>query len=157
MSTHEYCTVHDQPLDWCQQGIEGITPHDAKTIISTESLPPTQYLILEVLAARWRLGESSWPFPTRLRPALTALRDLGLVSFEAYNTPGNYRVRLTELGRGASMSDDYVSPLSRQQVADQPYRYDGLLRRLADVERPTGLIEGSGRRGDPRALRAWYS
>jgi hypothetical protein len=27
MSDHEYCTVHDQPLDWCQRGIEGVAPH----------------------------------------------------------------------------------------------------------------------------------
>lgn len=26
---HEYCTVHDQPLDWCERGIGGVTPHAA--------------------------------------------------------------------------------------------------------------------------------
>ena len=24
---HEYCVEHDQPLEWCQQGVEGVTPH----------------------------------------------------------------------------------------------------------------------------------
>jgi len=24
---HIYCTEHDQPLEWCMQGVEGVTPH----------------------------------------------------------------------------------------------------------------------------------
>ena len=31
----------------------------------TDSLPPTQYLVLDVLAARYRLGENAWTFPAR--------------------------------------------------------------------------------------------
>ena len=40
--------------------------------VDTDSLPPTQYLVLEVLAARARLGEACWTFPSRLKPALNA-------------------------------------------------------------------------------------
>lgn len=49
-------------------GLRGLTMHN-------EPVPPTQYLTMEVLAARWRLGEKIWTFPGHCRPALRSLAD----------------------------------------------------------------------------------
>lgn len=73
-------------------------------------LAPTQDLILEVLAARHRLGEPHWPFERRHRKALDALTDRGLISYESDVMPGLYRARLTNQGRSEALSATYVSP-----------------------------------------------
>jgi len=73
-------------------------------------LTPTQDLILEVLAARHRLGEPHWPFERRLKPALDALTNRGLISYESDVMPGLYRARLTHQGRSEALSATYVSP-----------------------------------------------
>lgn len=80
------------------------------TAVDVDSLPPTQYLILEVLAARWRTGEELWTFPSSLRPAVRALADLGLVGELNGITPKTVRVRLTEAGKTAALSEDYQPP-----------------------------------------------
>ena len=79
--------------------------------METEDLPPTQYLIMETLAARARLGETCWPFPTRLRPALTALQDRGLLWFDSGPVPGRLRTFLTSQGRADAMSETYSPPI----------------------------------------------
>jgi hypothetical protein len=38
--------------------------------VNVDNLPASQYLVLEVLAARYRLGEPFWTFPSRFRRAL---------------------------------------------------------------------------------------
>lgn len=43
------------------------------------SLSPTRELILDTLAARWRLGENLWTFDSRLKPQLDWLAEQGLV------------------------------------------------------------------------------
>ena len=78
--------------------------------VDVDTLPPTQYLVMEVLAARTRLGETIWPFPDRLRPALTALADAGLLSRLDGNVPHTCRAYLTDAGRRAALSDIYRPP-----------------------------------------------
>ena len=77
-------------------------------------MTPTQELILEVLAARHRLGEPFWPFSRRLRRHLDILQAAGLISYESDVMPDAYRVRLTEAGRREALSDTYVSPDARR-------------------------------------------
>jgi hypothetical protein len=79
--------------------------------VTTDDLPPTQYLIMEVLAARARLGETCWTFPTRLRAALTALQERGLLWFDSAPTPGDLRTFLTDHGRAEAMSATYQPPI----------------------------------------------
>ncbi len=80
--------------------------------LDTDTLPPTQYLILEVLAARERIGEPFWPFPSRLRSALAALERLGLLHYDHHNTPRNLRARLTGRGRDAALRAGYTVPVT---------------------------------------------
>jgi hypothetical protein len=86
------------------------TTSQPATPVDVDSLPPIQYLILEVLAARYRLGEHSWTFPTRLRGHADKLADAGLVGWKHGNLPRTILVWLTDTGRKASMSDTYTPP-----------------------------------------------
>lgn len=88
--------------------------------IDTDALPPTQYLILEVLAARWRLGEPFWTFPDRLKPAARALQQAGLVWTNSSPTPRCFQVSFTDAGRNAAMSDSYSPPVHRCDPPDVP-------------------------------------
>lgn len=76
------------------------------------TLPPTQQLILEVLAARHRLGERLWPFPSRLQKAVDALNRTGLIWQTSGNVPHTVRAGLTAAGIAAVVSDGYVSPFA---------------------------------------------
>jgi len=74
------------------------------------ALPPTQYLILEVLGARHRLGENLWPFRSTLAPALRALEQLGLVWTMHGSVENTIRAGLTESGTEAVLSCTYTPP-----------------------------------------------
>lgn len=76
-----------------------------------DDLPPTQYLILDVLAARYRCGESLWTFPSKLAVPLRALEDAGLVSVMHGVAPNTLRARLTEQGKAETLSLTYQLPV----------------------------------------------
>lgn len=101
-------------------------------------LPPEQYLIMEVLAARYRTGEPFWTFPSNLRQPLDALLRADLVDVLSSPAPGSLRVRLTEAGRKYSLKSDYVPPLV--EVYDTAF--DQIDGRLADYRGAKALREG---------------
>lgn len=82
------------------------------TAVDVDKLPPTQYLILELLAARYRLGETYWTFTDRVRPAADKLQNAGLIEVGSSPAPYAFQARFTEAGRLAWLSGDYVSPLA---------------------------------------------
>lgn len=88
--------------------------------VETDDLPPTQYLILEVLAARYRTGETHWTFPAKLRPQMEALERLGLIGWKSGVEYGTVRAWFTDEGRAASISPTYVSPNAEWSI-----RYPG--------------------------------
>lgn len=75
-------------------------------------MTPTEELILEVLAARYRTGESLWTFDTRHRSALKRLEERGLVTVRAGPTP-HLQVRLTEAGRQECLMEGWRPPHER--------------------------------------------
>jgi hypothetical protein len=87
-----------------------MTSPPAETVVDVDALPPTQYLILEVLAARYRLGEQHWTFPDRLAPAGRALEDAGLIWTRSGPVPHYFEARFTDAGRAAALSDEYTPP-----------------------------------------------
>jgi hypothetical protein len=89
------------------------------TAADVDALPPTQYLVMEVLAARHRLGEPFWTFPSRLAPAIGALEEAGLVWSDSAPTPRHVRVWLTDTGRAAATDTGYRSPLAGLLAAEQ--------------------------------------
>lgn len=64
-------------------------------------VPPTQYLAMEVLAARYRLGEKTWTFPAHCRPALRLLADKNWVVHKGGILEGTELAWLTEDGISA--------------------------------------------------------
>lgn len=64
-----------------------------------DPLSPTEWLVMEVLAARFRLGENSWPFPNRLRPTLRRLAGRHLISWKSGVVQGTAQAWLTRDGR----------------------------------------------------------
>lgn len=74
-------------------------------------LTPTQDLIMEVLMARYRLGENIWPFGKRFKSAIKALGDMGLVNLHHGNVENTVRASLTERGKGM-LGEHYVPPIN---------------------------------------------
>lgn len=90
--------------------------------VDTDGLPPTQCLVMEVLAARWRTGERMWTFPTAVKPAIRRLENLGLVGWQAGSAYRTVHVWLTDAGRAAVLSDTYEPPdwvEERRRLADR--------------------------------------
>ena len=79
------------------------------------SLPLTQELIVEVLIARYRLGELLWPFPTSAGKSLKALTDKGLIGYQSASTEGSYNVWFTAEGKKRYLSFNYVPPILRDK------------------------------------------
>lgn len=75
-------------------------------------LTPTEDLIMEVLAARDRLGEPFWPFSTKHRAAIRSLSEKGFVNYQSGNVENTLRVGfLNKASREAVLSPSYVPPL----------------------------------------------
>lgn len=98
--------------------------------VDVDSLPPTQYLVLEVLAARHRLGEEFWTFPSRLGATINALVQAGLVWSRSAPTPHAVQVGLTDTGRAEVLDAGYQPPAVRESVE------------YADVERLRAELAG---------------
>jgi DNA-binding MarR family transcriptional regulator len=92
-------------------------------------LPPTEYLILEVLAARVRLAERMWTFPARLKPALDRLQERGLIWYRSAPTPRDYQAYLTEAGEREALAEEYVPPRDRMSA-----EIERLRARVAELE-----------------------
>ncbi len=61
-------------------------------------LTTVEYLILDVLAARYGAGTDRWPFPHNTLPALTRLQQYGLVGWTPGTIEGTWVVWLTDTG-----------------------------------------------------------
>jgi len=75
----------------------------ADTVVDVDALPPTQYLVMEVLAARWRLGDRAWTFPSRLTPVMRSLEAAGLVWWKSGVVQGTVLAGFTDTGREAAL------------------------------------------------------
>lgn len=62
---------------------------------------PTEWLIMEVLAARWRLGETTWHFPNTLKPALKRLAERDWIAYKAATVEGHQHAWLRTDGLNA--------------------------------------------------------
>lgn len=80
------------------------------TLADMEQLPPTQYLILEVLESRYRTGTTYWTFPNSLRQAAGHLEEAGLVWLRSGPEPGWFEARLTDTATGILLSQTWAQP-----------------------------------------------
>lgn len=103
--------------------------------MASPSRPPTQYLVLDVLAARTRLGDPTWTFPNSVRPALKALAADGLVGYKSAPIGGHQLAWLTEAGRPAAISNRHRPGRDWQQVLKLGWAMHRAIRRGDDVDR----------------------
>jgi hypothetical protein len=75
----------------------------------------TEDLIMEVLAARHRLGENIWPFDSALRPRLRALAGLGLIGYKGGIVEGTCNAWMTDEGRRRFLDPTYTPPTPNDQ------------------------------------------
>lgn len=76
-----------------------------------ETVTPTEDLVLEVLAARRRLGERLWTFDSRHKQTLGRLADRGLVTTMHGIVEKTIRASLTAQGEAVALDGKYESPL----------------------------------------------
>ena len=72
-----------------------------------DAMPVTQYLIMDTLAARWRLGEEFWTFPRKVMPMLRKLSDEGWVHWQGGVNQGTVVASLTHRGMKATLTPSY--------------------------------------------------
>lgn len=77
-------------------------------------LPPVQMLIMEVLAARFRLGENCWTFSSKLRPAMKALEGHTFIWYKEGTLSGTLLAGFLPCGLEASLSSSYVAKRYRK-------------------------------------------
>ena len=89
--------------------------------------------MLEVLAARHRLGESFWTFPRRHRRTAERLSARGLVWMDLGNVENTIRVGLTEEGLAEAISPDYLSPAERKWLQADPEKVLDAVRKIMEA------------------------
>lgn len=96
-------------------------------------LPPTQFLMAEVLAARYRCGEMTWTFPRSHKHIAKALEDRRLVWWKSGIVENTILVGFTDEGKKACLSADYVPPILRSKNADEIRRLKAKIAALEDT------------------------
>lgn len=96
-------------------------------------LTPTEELVLEVLIARYRLGETYWSFNARHRAVLERLEDRDLIGYKSGIAPNSYQAWLGDAGL-ACLDDTYEAPSQEYVPTDYSCHQDanGRLCRVHD-------------------------
>lgn len=76
-------------------------------------LTPTENLVLDVLIARYRMGEHLWTFSSTVSRAVDSLENKGLVQSLNGVTEHTVRAMLTNAAIAEYLSYDYVPPIAR--------------------------------------------
>lgn len=77
-------------------------------------LTPTEDLLIEVLAARHRTGETVWTFATTHARTVRILAEKGLVAWKSGVIEKTILVWLTDDGRAYALDEEYTHPASRE-------------------------------------------
>lgn len=76
-------------------------------------LTPTENLILELLIARFRLGERLWTFDSNVRKQVVSLASKGYAHEMNGIVPQTVRARLSDEAIAMYVSFDYVPPIAK--------------------------------------------
>lgn len=85
-------------------------------------LTPTEDLIMELLAARARLGEPVWTFDVRVKHQIAHLEELGLLTLMHDIVERTVRASLTDKGRDEYLSAPYNPPILEKYKLKKKYR-----------------------------------
>lgn len=134
-------------------------------------LTPTEELVMEVLAARYRLGEHLWPFSSdrHTSRAINNLETKGLVHKMSGQTERTVRASLTDAGKKLVLLDGYVSPNEKRWLRKSPADVHAFLDKLFEGEgfRPLyephdfdgipGIIGGNCRTCGGPIVEPWHN
>jgi hypothetical protein len=95
----------------------------------SSDLTPTQALIGDVLAARYRTGETLWTFDARLRKSAEFMAAMGLVNVHHGIVEKTFRASLTELGKARFISETYVPPMDKDARARHVRNAEGFINK----------------------------
>lgn len=84
-------------------------------MIDKATISPIQELMLEVLAARYRLGEEQWTFSRRFLAAANSLCIMRLVEWKESKDKQHIEVRLAPVGKKMMLHPDYVPPILKER------------------------------------------
>jgi DNA-binding MarR family transcriptional regulator len=90
----------------------------ARPVADPGHLTPTEELVLDVLAARYRTGAHLWTLDSRVAPAVRRLEAAGLVTSIHGITDNTIRASLTAAGRAAWLSATWVLALDTSERSD---------------------------------------
>lgn len=77
------------------------------TKLKNHHLTPTEYLILETLTARVRLGENVWTYPSAVNKQLDSLEKKGLINWKSAPIENHSLAWFTPLGKATLLSKKY--------------------------------------------------
>jgi len=100
--------------------------------VTEQPLTPTEELILEVLIARYRLGEKLWTFSRRaaITRAAESLSRRGLVWLKNGMVEHSFQAGLTEKGLLEAQDPSYISPKEREWLKADPENIIEAVRRI---------------------------
>jgi DNA-binding transcriptional regulator YiaG len=84
-----------------------------------DALPAAQYLLIDVLQARLRLGENVWTFPTKLKTTIKALEAKGLVSSKNGSVEKTLLVFPSPNLREALLLGNYSAPILEKYITKE--------------------------------------
>lgn len=94
--------------------------HEEEQGLKATPLTPTENLVLEVLVARARLGETIWPFDSQVKRQVMSLQEKGFVHTMSGNVERTIRAYLTDEAIATYLSFDYVPPIARKNPETLP-------------------------------------
>ncbi|WP_251151373.1 hypothetical protein [Cellulosimicrobium sp. Marseille-Q4280] len=128
------------PIPW----ILGEVPNPLQVLVRlrAKALTPTQELVMEVLAARYRLGEQWWTFEPELRQTIRTLDDGGLVDIIDGHTAGRVEARLTAAGLVQYVRPGFTSPVDRlrERVEHERLVNEGLHQALREEKQTSRAL-----------------
>ena len=86
------------------------------------NLTPTEDLVMEVLSARARLGETMWTFNSCHKQTIRKLESRGLVNMIHGTVDKTVRASLTDDGRKEYMMSEYNAPVFKRYKLKKRFR-----------------------------------
>lgn len=101
-----------------------------------DGLTPTEYLVMEVLAARYRLGEDVWTFPSETVRAAKNLEAKGFVGWKSGVCENTLQLWLTDGGKAEMHLDrGYMTPSVPFARAWDPIKEAYRAEKLVEIRR----------------------
>lgn len=100
----------------------------------SHELTPSEDLMMDALAGRYRLGETLWPFRNDQRAIANRLEAKGLVRITHGMTECHFRAGLTDAGVEKAVDPTYTPPALRSRPAGVSAEYRITVERIEESQ-----------------------